>query len=58
MKRIIYNLTDEQKAQLIADFTEKLNTETLDSASFRYSAKFDDALENEPKAKLYIGNPK
>ena len=54
MKRIIYNLTDEQKAQLIADFTEKLNTETLDSASFRYSAKFDDALENEPKAKLYI----
>lgn len=54
MKRINYNLTNEQKAQLIADFADKLNTETLDSASFKYTAKFDDGLQNEPKAKLFI----
>lgn len=54
MKRINYNLTNEQKAQIIADFADKLNTETLDSASFKYTAKFDDGLQNEPKAKLFI----
>lgn len=54
MKRINYNLTNEQKAQIIADFANKLNTETLDSASFKYTAKFDDGLQNEPKAKLFI----
>ena len=54
MKRINYHLTNEQKAALIADFTSKLDTESLDSASFKYSAKFDDGLQNEPKAKLFI----
>lgn len=54
MKRINYHLTNEQKAALIADFTNKLDTEPLDSAAFKYSAKFDDGLQNEPKAKLFI----
>lgn len=57
MRRIDYNLTNEQKAQLIADFAEKLNTEKLNAASFNYSAKFDDGLQNEPKAKLFITAP-
>lgn len=55
MKRITYSLTEEVKQQIIADFTNKLNT-GLDNPAVNYSLKlnYPDDLKEEPKAKLYI----
>ena len=55
MKRINYNLTEEQKQKIITDFANRLNS-SLETPSVNYSVKLDyaDDLKEEPKAQLYI----
>ena len=54
MKRISYNLSEEQKQTIINDFIEKLNNTPLDGPNIKYSVKLDDGLENASKATLFI----
>ena len=54
MKRINYNLSEEQKQTIINDFIEKLNNTPLDGPNIKYSVKLDDGLENASKATLFI----
>ena len=55
MKKINYSLTEEQKQQIIADFTNKLNT-GLEVPSIKYNLDLDyeTELKTEPKAELFI----